>query len=185
MLLSFARSLGIPHGINPARESAVERIREITGGRMAEAVIEASGSDAAIRSSVDYAAYSGTIALVGYPKGDVSLTTTLFTKKELDVMGSRTSLCDFPENIGLIAGGRIDVASLVTRTVSFEEVPAAVRAIAASPEKFMKGRGLGIVTVRPISTTCKCSPGSFPVSPKVINCGQLLRLMRLYSNFHL
>ena len=89
--LALARSLGIPFGINPVREKAVNRIQEITGGRMAEAVIEASGSAAAIRSSIDYVAYSGRIALVGWPKGDVSLTTAMFTKKELDVMGSRNS----------------------------------------------------------------------------------------------
>jgi 2-desacetyl-2-hydroxyethyl bacteriochlorophyllide A dehydrogenase len=136
--LAFARSLGISYGINPVRENAVERIREITGGRMAEAVIEASGSDAAIRSSIDYVAYSGRIALVGWPKGEVSLATALFTKKELDVMGSRNSLRDFPESIDLIAGNKIDVASLVTRTVSFEEIPAVVKEIVASPEKFMK-----------------------------------------------
>lgn len=136
--LAFARSLGIPFGINPVKEKAVERIKEITGGRMAEAVVEASGSDAAVRSSIDYVAYSGRIALVGWPKGDVSLTTAMFTKKELDVMGSRNSIQAFPESIDLVAGDKIDVASLVTRTVSFEEVPAAVREIAAYPEKFMK-----------------------------------------------
>ena len=136
--LAFARLLGIPHGINPAKESAIERIKEITGGRMAEAVVEASGSDAAIRSSIDYVAYSGRIALVGWPKGEVSLMTAMFTKKELDVMGSRNSFQAFPESIDLIAGNKIDVASLITRTVPFEEVPAVVREIVAYPEKFMK-----------------------------------------------
>jgi 2-desacetyl-2-hydroxyethyl bacteriochlorophyllide A dehydrogenase len=136
--LAFARSLGIPYGINPVKERAVERIKEITGGRMAEAVIEASGSDAAIRSGIDYVAYSGRISLVGWPKGEVSLLTAMFTKKELDVMGSRNSLRDFPESIDLIAGNKIDVASLVTRTVSFEEVPAVVKEMAAYPERFMK-----------------------------------------------
>jgi threonine dehydrogenase-like Zn-dependent dehydrogenase len=136
--LAFARLLGIPHGINPVKESAIERIKEITGGRMAEAVVEASGSDAAIRSSIDYVAYSGRISLVGWPKGEVSLMTAMFTKKELDVMGSRNSLQVFPKSIDLIAGNKIDVASLVTRTVSFEEIPAVVKEIAAYPEKFMK-----------------------------------------------
>jgi len=42
------------------------------------------------------------------------------------------------QSIGLIAGNKIDVASLVTRTVSFEEVPAVVKEMAAYPEKFMK-----------------------------------------------
>jgi threonine dehydrogenase-like Zn-dependent dehydrogenase len=136
--LALARSLGIPFGINPLKENAVEVVREITAGRMAEAVIEASGSEAAVRSSIDYAAYSGRIALVGWPKAEVSLATAMFTKKELDVMGSRNSARDFPESIELVAGGKIDVTALVTRTVAFEEVPAAVREIAAYPEKFMK-----------------------------------------------
>jgi 2-desacetyl-2-hydroxyethyl bacteriochlorophyllide A dehydrogenase len=136
--LALARTLGIPFGINPVEENAVDRVREITGGRMAEAVVEASGSDDAIRSSIDYVAYSGRIALVGWPKREVSLPTALFTKKELDVMGSRNSRHAFAESIALVAGGKIDVASLVTRTVSFDEAPAAVREIAAYPEKFMK-----------------------------------------------
>ena len=136
--LAFARSLGIPHGINPVKENAVERIKEITGGRMAEAVIEASGSDAAIRSSIDYVAYSGRISLVGWPKGEVSLMTAMFTKKELDVMGSRNSLRDFPESIDLIVGEQNRCDFHVTRTVSFEEVPDVVKEIAAYPEKFMK-----------------------------------------------
>ena len=124
--------------MNPVKESAVERVKEITNGRMAEAVIEASGNDAAIRSSIDYVAYSGRISLVGWPKGEVSLMTAMVTKKELDVMGSRNSLRDFPESIDLIAGNKIDVASLVTRTVSFEDIPAVVKEMAAYPEKFMK-----------------------------------------------
>ena len=136
--LALARSMGIAHGINPAKESAVERIKEMTGGKMAEAVVEASGNDAAIRSSMDYAAFSGRVSLVGWPKGEVSLMTAMVTKKELDVMGSRNSFQAFPESIHLIANSLIDVASLVTRTVSFEEVPTAVKEIAAYPEKFMK-----------------------------------------------
>ena len=136
--LATARALGIPFGINPERENAVSRIREITHGRLAEAVIEASGSGAAIRSSIDYVAYSGRVALVGWPKAEVSLPTALFTKKELDVVGSRNSRRAFAESIELVSAGKIDVTAMITRTISFEEAPDAVREIATSPEKFMK-----------------------------------------------
>jgi len=136
--LATARALGIPFGINPERENAVGRIREITNGRLAEAVIEASGSAAAIGSSIDYVAYSGRVALVGWPKAEVSLPTALFTKKELDVVGSRNSRQAFAESIELVAAGKIDVTAMITRTISFEEAPDAVREIATYPEKFMK-----------------------------------------------
>ena len=101
-------------------------------------MIEASGSAAAIRSSIDYVAYSGRVALVGWPKAEVSLPTALFTKKELDVVGSRNSRQAFAESIELVAAGKIDVTAMITRTISFEEAPDAVREIATYPEKFMK-----------------------------------------------
>lgn len=136
--LSSARALGIPFAVNPVSDDAVGRIREITDGRMAEAVIEASGSDAAIRSALDYVAYSGRVALVGWPKADVPLTTAMFTKKELDVVGSRNSRQAFPESIRLVSSGGVDVSALITRTVPFEAVPEAVREITAHPDRFMK-----------------------------------------------
>ena len=136
--LAFARALGIPFGINPTGEKAVDLIREITEGRMAEAVIEASGSEAAIRNSIDYVAYSGRIALVGWPKREVSLPTAMVTKKELDIVGSRNSRQAFGESVELVAAGKIDVAAMITRTISFGETPDAVREIATHPERFLK-----------------------------------------------
>ena len=50
---------GIPHTVNPAKEDAVARILEITKGRGVECCMEASGSDAGVRSTIDYAAYTG------------------------------------------------------------------------------------------------------------------------------
>lgn len=136
--LQYARQLGVRHGINPSRTHAVEAIETITGGRMAEVVIEASGNAVAIRSSLDYVSYAGRIALVGWPKSEVPLPTALFTKKELDVVGSRNSFHAFPESISLIASGKVDVAAVITRTVAFAEIPEFVADIAANPGNYLK-----------------------------------------------
>jgi len=136
--LSLARELGIEHTINPAKEDSVERIKEITNGRMAEAVIEASGATAAIRNTIDYVSYAGRVALVGWPKGEVSLPTFLFTKKELDVRGSRTSAHEFPESIKLISQGKIQVEPVISRMVSLDEVPEAVRELSQHPDRYLK-----------------------------------------------
>ena len=117
---------------------AVGAIKSITAGKMAEVVIEASGSAAAIRSSVDYVAYSGRIALVGWPKNEISLPTALFTKKELDIVGSRNSFRAFPESIRLIAESKVDVASVITKTITFEELPDHVRDISVRPGNYLK-----------------------------------------------
>lgn len=136
--LSLARLLGVAHTINPADTDALETIRTLTGGRMAEAVIECSGAAPAIRSAVDYVSYAGHIALVGWPKAEIPLPTALFTRKELTVRGSRNSVGQFPESLRLIAEGKVDVGALLTRTVPLEETPAIVADIAGHPEKYLK-----------------------------------------------
>lgn len=136
--LALATRLGVPHVINPVSQDAVAQIKSITRARMAEAAIEASGAASAIRAMVDYVAYAGRIALVGWPKSDIPMPTALFTKKELTIRGSRNSVGQFPESLRLIAEGRVDVAALLTKTVSLEETPATVVDIAEHPERYLK-----------------------------------------------
>lgn len=136
--LRYAESLGVKHTINPAAENAVEKIKDITGGKMAEAVIEASGNAMAIRSSIDYASYSGRLVFVGWPKKEVELPTALFTKKELDVVGSRNSYREFPESIQLIASGKVNVEAVISKTIRFDQIPQTVEDIAARPGDYLK-----------------------------------------------
>ena len=136
--LALARTLGVTHTLNPMSGDINDAIRSITGGRMAEAVIECSGAAPAIRAAVDYVSYAGRIALVGWPKSDIAMPTALFIKKELTIRGSRNSVGQFPESLRLIADGRINVEALVTKTVSMEETPATVVDIAEHPDKYLK-----------------------------------------------
>ncbi|MBS1229522.1 MAG: yjmD 1 [Proteobacteria bacterium] len=136
--LALAKSLGIAHTINPVSSDAQEAIKVITKGRMAEVVIEASGAAPAIRNAIDYVSYAGRISLVGWPKNDIALPTALITKKELTIRGSRNSVGQFPESLRLIAEGKINVAALLTKSVSIDETPATVVDIAEHPERYLK-----------------------------------------------
>ncbi|QDR82316.1 zinc-binding alcohol dehydrogenase family protein [Sporomusa termitida] len=140
--LALARQLGIRHTVNPVAGDAVKEIQTITNQRMAEVVIEASGDARAIRSTIDYVSYAGRISFVGWPKNEIPLPTALFTKKELTIVGSRNSVGMFPESLRLIAGKKVDVAALVTKTVSVEEIPATVKDISEHPERYLKVIGL-------------------------------------------
>ena len=97
-----------------------------------------SGAAPAIRGAVDYVSYAGHIALVGWPKSDIPMPTGLFTKKELTIRGSRNSVGQFPESLGLIAAGKVNVEALLTKTVSMDETPAIVADIAEHPDKYLK-----------------------------------------------
>lgn len=140
--LALAQRLGVEHVVNPTAADAVAAISRITNGRMAEVVIEASGAEGAIRGSFDYVAYAGRISLVGWPKHEISLPTALITNKELDLVGSRNSAGLFMQSLALIASQQINVAELVSLTVSAQALPASVAAISEHPEQYLKVIGL-------------------------------------------
>ena len=136
--LELAQILGVNHTINISKEDAVQKISAITNSRMAEVVIEASGAKAAIQGAINYVSFAGRIALVGWPNTEIPLPTAMITKKELDIVGSRTSAGEFAEATELIYNKKINVDALISQVVTLEEVPSAVQQIAKHPDRFMK-----------------------------------------------
>ncbi len=136
--LDFARDLGIEHTINSGRENAEERIREITGGDMAQLVCECSGANPAVRATLDYVSNAGRITLTGWPKKETSLPTDVITRKEVDIRGARTSAGEFEEALELIRTKRVDMTRILTRTVSIDEAPATIADIEKNPGNYMK-----------------------------------------------
>ena len=136
--LDFARELGITNTVNPLREDLTGAIRAMTGGRMAEVVAEASGANEAIRNTLDMASYAGRIALTGWPKNETPLPTDLITKKELDIVGSRTSAGEFEEALALIASGAVNVKAVLSAVVGFDDIPRMVRELSEYPDRHLK-----------------------------------------------
>ena len=140
--LAFARNLGVHDTINSSEKGAVKEIAAITKDRMAECVIEASGSNGAILSTLDFVAYAGRVVFTGWPKSPVEFPTSLITKKELTVRGSRTSNTEFPEAIRLIENNLLDVRPLISKVVAFEELPAMFPIVNDHPMDFIKVIGM-------------------------------------------
>ena len=136
--LGKAREVGIENVLNPQKDNIMEKIKEITGGRMAECVVEATGALSAIRTTLDVVACTGRIAFVGWPSQEISLPTALITRKELDIYGSRNSVGEFPGAIDFISTGRVDVKPVISKVVSLEEIPEYVRILAEEPGRFLK-----------------------------------------------
>ena len=137
--LQFAKKLGIEHVVNSMdKEKAIEEIREITGGTMAQQVMECSGSNAAIRGTLDFVSNAGRITLTGWPKKETSIPTDLITKKEVDIRGARTSAGEFEEALDLINSKRVDMMQVLTKTITAKEAPATIIDIEKNPGKYMK-----------------------------------------------
>ncbi len=136
--LILAKEIGIPYTLHPAKGNVIQELNIITQGRMAEVVIEASGAKGAIFGMFDYVSATGRIALVGWPNGDTPLPTAVITKKELDIVGSLTSANEFPEAISLLQNKQVKVHKIISRVVTFDQIPDAVMNVAGFPDKFVK-----------------------------------------------
>lgn len=105
--LDMARTLGAE--TLPADELLLPTVLAQTDGEGAPVVIEATGSVGAMESTPDLVAAGGRIVIVGLIKRGVGVTFPGldFTRKEMTILGSRTSVGCFPESLELLASGKI------------------------------------------------------------------------------
>jgi threonine dehydrogenase-like Zn-dependent dehydrogenase len=119
--LHVAQEAGARHVINSAKTDLHEALRELTGGDGPDVVIEAVGRPETFRAAVEEVSFTGRVVYIGYAKLPVEYETKLFVQKELDILGSRNCLGDFPRVIEVLEGGSFPVDDVVTRVVSLEE----------------------------------------------------------------
>lgn len=136
--LDYAQSLGIKHVINPSTENDLERIKDITQGKMAEVVIEASGANVAIQNTLKYVSFAGRIGFTGWPKTETSLATNLITFKELNLYGARTSKGEFEEALELLANRKIRPNDMISKVITFDDIPKYVKELSDNPEDYLK-----------------------------------------------
>ena len=136
--LAYAETLGVRNTVNLKKDDLLEKITQYTGGRMCECVMEASGSNAAIRSALDIVCHAGRIILTGWPARETSLPTDMITRKEIDIRGARTSAGEFEEAIELIYAKKVDAAKILTRVIPVEQAPEVIRDIEKNPGDYLK-----------------------------------------------
>ena len=105
---------------------------------MAQQVMECSGANAAVRASLDYVSHAGRITLTGWPKTETALPTDMITRKEIDIRGARTSANEFEEAIDMICSKKVDMAKILTKTITIDEAPEIIRDIEKNPNLYMK-----------------------------------------------
>lgn len=135
--LRFAEECGIPHVCNSALGDVFSYLHEVTGD-MPDAMIDCTGSPAVLASMHDYVRHGGRIAMVGWPKGPVTVNTVRCIQKELDLYPSRNSNKQFPSALAQISEGRIPTEKIITRVVTMEETGDVMLDMIAHPESYMK-----------------------------------------------
>jgi L-iditol 2-dehydrogenase len=121
-----ARERGADATVDPSSENPAERVAALTGGDGADVVIEASGAEAAIRSTTDAVRRGGTIVLVGLAAdGEVPLDTHDIINEELDVHGSFRFRNTYPAAVDLLASGDVDVEGIIDFEMPLSDLTAA------------------------------------------------------------
>ena len=122
-----ALRMGATAAVDAAREDPVQAVARLTGGHMAELVVEAVGHQVeTVRLAVELAAHGGDILLFGVPERQEQAPFPLmqFFRKNLNLLASVDPDLEkyFPLAIDMVGRGAIDVTPLVTHHFSVAEI---------------------------------------------------------------
>ena len=120
------KNLGIQHAIAFQPDgSHLSALEEITGGQLADVVIDATGNPKSMSTCFDYAAFTGRVVYVGITTADLTFPhAAVFHRREITLLASRNALpADFGHIIQLIRDGKINTGLWITHRIAFEDVP--------------------------------------------------------------
>ncbi|SFG72192.1 L-iditol 2-dehydrogenase [Halopelagius inordinatus] len=121
--LDFASERGADLTVNVAETDLEAAVEEYTDGVGADVVIEASGAEPSIRSTIDVVRRGGTVVLVGLAdEANVPFDVLDVIDNELDVHGSFRYKNTYDAAIGLLEDDAVDVAGIVDFESSLDDI---------------------------------------------------------------
>ncbi|MGV8879693.1 MAG: zinc-binding alcohol dehydrogenase family protein [Sphingobacteriaceae bacterium] len=128
---AIALKAGASVGINSLTTDVQKTLDELTNGDGPDVVIEAVGNYHTYKAAVDLVSYTGRVVYIGYGKKPVDYNTSTFVRKEIEILGSRNCLGDFPEVIRYLESGKFPVEEVISKTVSLNDAGEALEQWAA------------------------------------------------------
>jgi threonine dehydrogenase-like Zn-dependent dehydrogenase len=143
--LDVAKRLGADLTINALRENPVEKILSVTMGFGVDRVIETVGTareienrDMPVEQAVRMARHGGRIVVMGMGSQYSPVFWKEFVEKEIQLVGSRVTLGDFPRGLGLMVQGRFHPDLFITNQFPLEETGKAFRLLEEEPDRYLK-----------------------------------------------
>ncbi len=128
----LARQLGAHHTIDIEAQDLLETVADLTGGRMADLVIDcAAGGPASVLSAIELARKRGRVILGGQKRQKIpAFDSDRIIANFLSVKGMRGHSYQSVElALQLIAGNRHNVTAMSTHTFTLEETDLALRSL--------------------------------------------------------
>jgi L-iditol 2-dehydrogenase len=138
----MARQMGATEVIDPGASDPVEGVDKITGGAMADIVVEAVGDGDTYATAVALCRRGGTVIGFGVPDkevpdGVVDLPLLTMLRQEINLVmtvnAGANPYDDYAAALDWIEQGRIDVMGLITHTLPFAQIQRAFELFAHRP----------------------------------------------------
>jgi threonine dehydrogenase-like Zn-dependent dehydrogenase len=143
--LQVAHSLGAAKTISLGEKSAsIESVRQLTGGKFCDVVIEATGKEEPLNLAAELTAERGRLVIAGYHQdGPREINLQLWNWRGLDVINAHErDPAIYREGMQLavdaVTRGLLTPAPLYTHTFPLSELASAFRFTAERPNGFMK-----------------------------------------------
>jgi alcohol dehydrogenase len=124
--LGFVRAkMGVPDTIAAKGDGTeLEALKALTGGTLAQCVIDATGSNKSMSAALQYCSFTGRLVYVGITQEEVAFPhSPIVHRREITIMGSRNALPpDFTRIIQLIEDGRINTRPWITHHAKLDEM---------------------------------------------------------------
>lgn len=130
---ALAKDFGADDTINMEKEDVVNKVRDLTGGRMADIVVDVTGNPKAILKSIELVRPQGTVICAGHvgPGNTTPIITDIITAKEIKFQGgSSNGFEDVTAALKLVESGKHSVQKMVTHKFSLRQAENAFKTAA-------------------------------------------------------
>ncbi len=133
--LTIAKSFGLSEAIDASRTDTLSRVRELTGGRGANAVILAVPGNRLIRTAIDAACPGGRVMLFAQTvHSEAMIDPASICVEEKTLLGSYSASIDLQEEaVGVVFGREFDLERLITHRFPLSKAVEALN-LAAHPQ---------------------------------------------------
>jgi L-iditol 2-dehydrogenase len=127
--LKISEGFGLGHTVNAGQADPAARMRELTDGRGADAVILATAGNSLIRPAMDATRPGGRIMLFAQTqRSEVAIDPAAVCMDEKTLMGSYSASVDLQEeNVKLVFNGEIEFARLISHRFPLADAVEALR----------------------------------------------------------
>jgi len=132
--LTISNSYGIDETIDAGRTDVVDRVRRLTEGRGADAVILAVAGNTLIKTAIDATRFGGRVMLFAQTvRSEVAIDPAAICVDEKSLLGSYSASVDLQEEtVNFVFGQEMDLAGLISHRFSLPHGVEALK-LAANP----------------------------------------------------